>query len=356
MGIIKQIGQKSSRKSLKASASVLGLAAGAVGWSGLAQAASEETTSKMMLLPEHYELMKNGVVVFKLETGENLSLTADQYLILDDGLLLITDELAQASIYSLPVMGSVRAQLLSDLEQVATINGTVAEATTIQSLSITEGQAPRLSEQVELQSYEVAQASDEASSETEEALAVGMSVAPGASLLGMLMTSDQPTSDQPSSNAAPVIEESGFSSMLTLPGQTTPSDEFSQDFDTFTNANGDSLTTTNEFFYLPFARATDADGDALDWSVSVSSDDYTGYVDDFDTSSELSAAADIFWTVEGSAAVSFLAALDSFSTDSDDFKQKVAQDTWTYTVTVSDGNGGTDSASIAVEWPAWDVV
>ena len=42
------------------------------------------------------ELMENGVVVFKLETGENLSLTADQYLILDDGLLLITDELAQA--------------------------------------------------------------------------------------------------------------------------------------------------------------------------------------------------------------------------------------------------------------------
>ena len=133
----------------------LGLAAAVA--SGLAQAASEETNSQMMLLPEHYELMKNGVVVFKLETGENLSLTADQYLILEDGLLLITDELAQASIYSLPVMGSVRAQLLSDLEQVATIDGTVAEATPAQTLSITEGQAPRLSEQVELQSYEVAQ-------------------------------------------------------------------------------------------------------------------------------------------------------------------------------------------------------
>ena len=159
MSIVKQISQKSSRKSLKASASLLGLAAGAVGWSGLAQAASVETASQMMLLPEHYELMDNGVVVFKLETGENLSLTADQYLILEDGLLLITDELAQASIYSLPVMGSVRAQLLTDLEQVATIDGTVAEATPAQSLAITEGQAPRLSEQVELQSYEVAQAS-----------------------------------------------------------------------------------------------------------------------------------------------------------------------------------------------------
>ena len=90
----------------------LGLSAGAVGWSGLAQAAGEETASQVLLLPEHYELMDNGVVVFKLETGENLSLTSDQYLIMEDGLLLITDELAQASVYSLPVMGSVRAQLL----------------------------------------------------------------------------------------------------------------------------------------------------------------------------------------------------------------------------------------------------
>ena len=173
----------------------LGLSAGAVGWSGLAQAASEETSMQMLLLPEHYELMENGVVVFKLETGENLSLTADQYLILDDGLLLITDELAQASVYSLPVMGSVRAQLLSDLAPVATIDGTVAEATPAQTQSITEGQAPRLSEQVDLQSYEVAQSSDNSSNEVGDALATSMSAAPGAmALLGMLMTSDQPAS------------------------------------------------------------------------------------------------------------------------------------------------------------------
>ena len=101
---------------------------------------------QMLLLPEHYELMENGVVVFKLETGENLSLTSDQYLIMEDGLLLITDELAQASVYSLPVMGSIRAQLLSDLAPVATIDGTVAEATPAQTLAITQGMAPRLSE------------------------------------------------------------------------------------------------------------------------------------------------------------------------------------------------------------------
>ena len=152
----------------------LGLSAGAVGWSGLAQAAGEETASQVLLLPEHYELMDNGVVVFKLETGENLSLTSDQYLIMEDGLLLITDELAQASVYSLPVMGSIRAQLLSDLAPVATIDGTVAEATPSQTLAITQGTAPRLSEQVDLQSYELAQASDGSSSEVGEAVAVGL--------------------------------------------------------------------------------------------------------------------------------------------------------------------------------------
>jgi len=216
----KPITLKSTRKSLKASASTLGLVAGAFSWSGLAQAASEETGSQMLLLPEHYELMENGVVVFKLETGENLSLTSEQYLILDDGLLLITDELAQASVYNLPVMGSVRAQLLSDLAPIATIDGAVAEATPSQTLPITQGAASRLSEQVDLQSYELAQNSDcedgsddegcalplFASSEASEGLALGMSVAPGAmALLGMLMTSDQPaeeTIDQPAEEHA----------------------------------------------------------------------------------------------------------------------------------------------------------
>lgn len=172
----------------------LGLSAGAVGWSGLANAAGEETASQVLLLPDHYELIDNGVVVFELETGETLSLTEDQYLIMEDGLLLITDELAQASVYSLPVMGSIRAQLLSDLAPIATIDGMVAEATPSQTMAITQGTAPRLSEQVNLQSYELAQSSDGSTNEVEEeAEAVALSLlSPGAiALLGMLMTSDQ---------------------------------------------------------------------------------------------------------------------------------------------------------------------
>ena len=152
---------------------------------------------QMLLLPEHYELMENGVVVFKLETGENLSLTADQYsLILDDGLLLITDELAQASVYSLPVMGSVRAQLLIRPRASCRHRRHRCRSHTGSRPSRSpRGRAPRLSEQVELQSYGVAQASGDNldSNAAGDALATAMAAAPGAmALLGMLMTSDQP--------------------------------------------------------------------------------------------------------------------------------------------------------------------
>ena len=236
---------------------------------------------QMLLLPEHYELMENGVVVFKLETDENLSLTADQDLILDDGLLLITDELAQASVYSLPVMGSVRAQLLSDLAPVATIDGTVAEATPAQTLAITQGMAPRLSEQVDLQSYKVAQSSDNSSNEAGDALATAMSVAPGAmALLGMLMTSDQPGNAPPSSNESPKIVEADALGRM---GRIEFGNAWSSDFDTtgpFINAAG-QVKPNSEPSVWPYARATDADGDALVWSLTaVSSSNYTGYDSD----------------------------------------------------------------------------
>ena len=144
----------------------------------------------MLLLPEHYELMENGVVVFKLETDENLSLTADQYLILDDGLLLITDELAQASIYSLPVMGSVRAQLLSDLAPVATIDGTVAEATPAQTLSTTEAKHLGFLSRSNCRATRL-QSSDSGNDEFEGLLPVGLSGGAGFMLFAGLMLRDQ---------------------------------------------------------------------------------------------------------------------------------------------------------------------
>lgn len=173
----------------------LGLSAGAVGWSGMANATVEESAFQVLLLPEYYELMDNGVVVFKLEAGENFSLTSDQYLILEDGLLLITDELAQASISTHPVVGSVRAQLMSDVQPVRSPDGSVIQASDDSPLWSGVGPAPRLSEQVELQRYEVAQAIDGSSNEVGEAIAVGL-LSPGAiALLGVFVTNDQPESE-----------------------------------------------------------------------------------------------------------------------------------------------------------------
>ena len=214
----KNIPSRLSRNALRSSTSLLGLAAGAVGWSGLAQAASEKTGSQIMLLPENYELMDKGVAVLKLETGDNLSLTSDQYVILEDGLLLVTDELAQASMYSLPVVGSVRAQLLYDQEQVATIDGPVAEATAAQALSITQGQAPRLSEQVELQTFELAQATETSSSEgTTAALATGAVLVGGLALLVLGSSSGSGSPQVTTSSPTPSLP-ANFLTSAQVPG------------------------------------------------------------------------------------------------------------------------------------------
>ena len=73
MRVTKKAAENAARTKRRAFALAL-----AAGGSGLAQAANEASDTPVVLLPDDYELMKNGVVVFKLETGENLSLTADQ--------------------------------------------------------------------------------------------------------------------------------------------------------------------------------------------------------------------------------------------------------------------------------------
>lgn len=196
----------SSRAATPRLASALGLSAGAVGVAELAQAADAEPSRMLntLVMPDAYEQVSDDQVLLRLSTGEQLSLTSDQFVILDVGLLLVVDELAQASVYGLPVMGSIRAQLISDLAPVATIDGTVAEAMPSQTLAIIEGTAPRLSEHVDLQSYEVAQSSVDDTNTAGDALATSMAVAPDAmALLGMLMTSDQPEAETPTPPAPP---------------------------------------------------------------------------------------------------------------------------------------------------------
>ncbi|MAV48013.1 MAG: hypothetical protein CMM70_09145 [Rhodospirillaceae bacterium] len=324
--------QQPPRKSIRSFASFFGLAAGAVGGSELAQAVGDETASPMTLLPEHYALMENG-------------------------LLLITDELAQASISSLPLMGSVRAQWLSDLTPITTIDGTVAEATPAQTLSITEGQAPRLSEQLELQTHEVAQLPDEENADF--SLGSLVAITPlGMVLLSKLTRSDDLGEDQGSieesappslSNQAPEILEADAIGRM---GRDVFGNAWSSDFDTsgpFLNAAGQVMPSSEPSVW-PYARATDVDGDALVWALTgVSSTDYTGYDSDYDSPSELLAEFDIYWSDAGSA---YFIWSDEIQNWYDGISSSLlASDTWTWEITVSDGNGLTDTASISLDFP-----
>lgn len=199
-------GRKIDRKKLQTSASMLGLAAGAIGWSGLANAASEETHARIMLLPEHYELTDGNVVLFKLETGEELTLNPDQYLIMQDGLLLITDELVQASIQSLPVMGSVRSELLRDLSEMPTsTESEVALATPEQARSILDGDAPRLFDEVSIERFELAQASED-QNEGSPAFSEGWEQVEGGVIAGGFLTMLALLSNSPEEEREPERE------------------------------------------------------------------------------------------------------------------------------------------------------
>ena len=204
MGVIRQGKQRFSRNALKSSASVLGLAAGAVSWSGLAQAEEGVRSLQTLLLPEHYQILDDGTVVFTLKTGEQMSLSKEQFVLLDGGLVLVADELAQHTMAELPVMGSLRTQLLTEIEPVRCPDGSIVEVSSTQPLWSGDGPTPTLFEDVDLKTYEVAQSSVDDTNTAGDALATSMSVAPGAMvLLGMLMTSDQPEAETPAPPAPP---------------------------------------------------------------------------------------------------------------------------------------------------------
>ena len=261
MGIVKQLAEKASRKSLMSSASVLGLAAGAVGWSGLAQAASGETGSQLMLLPEHYELMQDGVVVFSLQTGEQLTLNPGQYVILQDGLLLITDELTQASMDTLPVMGSIRAQLTSELQPVRSPDGSVVQASDASPLWSGEGLAPRLFEEVDIQRFELAQNSSDTQTQSEANLGQAAGAAAGGlSLAGLSLLSSIPGTEKPEQSTEE--EESSAPALAPAP---TSEPEFLSDamFQALTPTNARVFTGSAANSFLGYTTADPNATDAL---------------------------------------------------------------------------------------------
>ena len=246
---------KAGRKTLKSTASVLGLVAGAIGWSGLANA--DKSGLQTLLLPDHYRLMDDGVVVFQLEGGEELSLDPNQYLILEDGLLLITDEFAQASMQSLPVMGSIRAQLTSELQPVRSPDGSVVLASDASPLWSGDGPAPRLFEDVDIQRFELAQNSSETQTQSDANLGQAAGAAAGGlSLAGLSLLSSIPGTEK--SEQATEEEES--------PAPAPPPEpEFLSDamFQALTPTNARAFTGSAGDSYIGYSSASPSTPDAL---------------------------------------------------------------------------------------------
>ena len=272
----KMMKKKSVRKLLRSSASLIGLAAGAVGWSSVARAETEDSQVQTLLLPEHYHQSDDGLVTFSLQTGEQLTLNPEQYVILQDGLLLITDEIAQASMQSLPVMGSIRAQL-SDLEQVATIDSIVAEATPAQTLAITEGRAPRLFEEVDIERFELAQATGE-NTETPNASwqAIDGGLVAGGFLAALALRSNSPESEEnraesnagdPSSNSPPPAPEFWTDAMIADMASTSVTGSLADSFIGYTAA---STTATKD----PLTDVGKGTGNVATFDMSAGGNNY----------------------------------------------------------------------------------
>ena len=167
----------------------MGLSAGAVGTSGLAQAddADAPRTPHTLLLPEHYKIFEGGTAVFALESGEQLSLTSDQYVLLDGGLLLVVDELVQNTMARLPVRGSLRTELLTEVEPVRSQSGNIVEVSSSLPLWSGDVSQPGLFEEIDLQTYELAQNAGGDDSDAVASLddSGGLSLLAGASLLAL---------------------------------------------------------------------------------------------------------------------------------------------------------------------------
>jgi len=325
-------GTKAGRKALNSPASVLGLIAGAIGWSGLANAASEETERQTLFLPDHYRLMDDGVVVFQLGGGEELSLNPNQYLILEDGLLLITDELAQASMETLPVVGAIRSQLISDVQPIRSPDGSVVLASDASPLWSGDGPAPRLFEEVDIQRYELASHSDDPTVDHP----VGWNPVDGGLLAGGLLTAAGLLSNSPQE----IKDELGTpvgTPVIDFSVAPTAASVFDLDLPP-AGASGLQI----EIAGIDLSQyGSDPDNDPLSYSVTnVTSNDLNG--DDGVTNymQFMQIYSGRFLTTETAGTTTF----PNGQTDT-----ALVGDTWTIEVTVSDGILAA-SDTFTVEW------
>ncbi|MAW51964.1 MAG: hypothetical protein CME01_03980 [Geminicoccus sp.] len=153
---------KQSKAALRASVSGFGLWAGMAAWSNSAQATDLASNSSIILPPDHYRLADGNSAVVSLETGQQVTLNSDQYIIFEDGVLLIVDDAAQAAMIELPVIGLTRVELGSNhAVPLRLMEGQLVVNHDLKPIWTGDGPAPRLFEQIDIQRYEIAQVTED---------------------------------------------------------------------------------------------------------------------------------------------------------------------------------------------------
>ena len=172
-------------------------------FAGSALAAGQDLDT--LVTPGGYEILDDGRAVFRLADGRTIFLEQDQYVLLEGGLLMVVDEIAQAAFTSLPVMGAIRTELLGSVQPVRDIEGGEILMSDAQPLWSGEGPAPSLFEQVNVVSHELAQNTDsDEQTDTSSGMGAGLglaSVLSGAGLLVLLSPSADAVPPAPAVNS-----------------------------------------------------------------------------------------------------------------------------------------------------------
>lgn len=115
---------------------------------------------KTIVLPDYYRLEVNSQVILQLSNGDQIRLQSDQYIMLEDGLLLIVDEFAQSSLSILPVQGAIRTQLWTSNLPIMTADGEVIMTADSQPVWPDSALGTGLFENLSINRYELAQNED----------------------------------------------------------------------------------------------------------------------------------------------------------------------------------------------------
>ena len=188
--------------------SVSGLGVG-VGFLGNSVATADDLQT--IIPPEFYQQTDDGQVVLATTDGQKVILGESQYLILEDGLLIITDELAQNTLNSLSVLGSFRSSDFTFPDAVSSSSGDIIETSSQQP--VWSGDRPTF-QSLGVETYELAQNNSEPEGSESSSNGTGIGNAGlgagfGFGLMGLFFGSEKTEETPETPSTRPVTPDSG---------------------------------------------------------------------------------------------------------------------------------------------------